>query len=206
MAIIVNQALLLCAVLFGRDFGTRGHTFPIEEQDLLSYLTNRVKALSEQERQDIDTKVKDHYVQGFQNPKPVENLAETTFYSVHYFDPTVRAHQTITDRDGNCIVEKGMPFNPLSRYSLKKNLLFFDSTKASHLAWARTQSASSTWILVRGRPLELEEAENRPVYFDQHGLLSEKFKLTHIPARISQEGLKLKIEALVIKENGCEIR
>ena len=48
-------------------------------------------------------------------------------------------------------------------------------------------------------PFKLEEQKNRPVYFDQNGFLIDKFKLEHIPARLSQDGLLLKIEEVSLQ-------
>ena len=40
----------------------------------------------------------------------------------------------------------------------------------------------------------------RPVYYDQHGLLTAKFGIRQVPALVSQEGMRLRIDELEIPQ------
>ena len=90
----------------------------------------------------------------------------------------------------------GTHVNPLEHTSLAAPMLFFDGSDESHLQWALAENASSRLILTKGSPLQLEEKIERPVFFDQQALLTKKLKIQFIPARVTQEGVVLKIEEI----------
>jgi conjugal transfer pilus assembly protein TraW len=49
---------------------------------------------------------------------------------------------------------------------------------------------------VKGAPLLLSEELKVPVYFDQSGLLTKKLGIHHVPALVTQEGMRLRIEEI----------
>ena len=55
-----------------------------------------------------------------------------------------------------------------------------------------------TPVLVGGSYLELMQAWQQPVYFDQAGRLTGRLGITHVPALVSQEGLKLRIDEMAL--------
>lgn len=182
--------------LQAKDFGVHGKTFLIAEEDLLDYIKKRIKATDSQA-------IQKHYENAFQNPSPVQNLAIAQTETVHYFDPTIVAKIDVKDNQGKIIVKKGSSYNPLDYGPLSQDLLFFDGEQASHIQWAKNQSQEAKWILVKGKPFELGEQENRAVFFDQFGLLTTKLSIKEIPSKVTQEGKRLKIESALIKEIAC---
>lgn len=188
--------LTLSSPLFSQDFGVRGHTFNIEEDNLLDYLQIELKSFTPEETAALEKKVRDHYLNLVEEPTPVAQLREAVIYDSYFFDPTITVSTDIEDHQGNIIVSKGTVINPLTICRLQEDLIFFDATKDSHLKWAKQQKANAKWVLVKGRPLELMDKENRPVFFDQFGFLTKKFGIQHIPAKVSQDGLRLKIEEI----------
>ena len=48
----------------------------------------------------------------------------------------------------------------------------------------------------RAAYLDLMQAWRRPVYFDQHGRLTRQFGVTQVPALVSQDGARLRIDEL----------
>ena len=179
---------------FARDLGSHGKTYEIQEEDLKQYLEKRLKAMSMEERSILEAKMYDFYRESYTTPKAVEGLKRAKAYAVRYMDPTVRAREDIRDHEGNVIVRRGEIYNPLERIRLEESLVFFDGMDAKQVAWARGLGHSARWVLVRGRPLELERAEGRPVYFDQGASLVRHFGITCLPTEISQDGAQFKIE------------
>ena len=57
----------------------------------------------------------------------------------------------------------------------------------------RYGAARTRLILVKGSPVELMQREKTPVFFDQLGLLTDKFRLAQTPAIIVREGDRLRI-------------
>jgi len=52
-------------------------------------------------------------------------------------------------------------------------------------------------ILTGGSYLDLMRRWKRPVYYDQQGQLVEKFGIRHVPALVSQEGKRLRIDEIL---------
>ena len=53
-------------------------------------------------------------------------------------------------------------------------------------------------ILVGGSYLDLMKSWRTPVFYDQDGLLIKRLGIQHVPAIVSQEGLRLRIDELVL--------
>jgi conjugal transfer pilus assembly protein TraW len=182
-------------LLQAEDYGVRGHLFSIQEQDLLEFLKYKLSALSVKETQLLEEKIQQQYLNMAKEPKGME-IGESKVHRIYYFDPSITASKDIYDHQGSVIVTKGSRFNPLSIGSLPQDLLFIDGSNESHVKWAKEQGASTRWILTNGRPLELEEQEERPIYFDQFGFLIAKLEIKNIPAKVTQENNQLKIEEI----------
>ena len=180
--------------LEAKNLGNYGQLFPIEEEDLLKVLKDQVKDLSKEELEVVQNKVRSHYSSQLQNPLPVQGLKDAKVYRVFYVDLTLCVDRDIKDHKGELIVPKGKCINPLETIVHLDALLFFDGCNSQHIEWAKRHNQLVKWVLVKGKPLELEEKENYPVYFDQFGVLVKKFGIEHLPAKVSQEGLKLKVE------------
>ncbi len=180
------------------DHGTFGHTFPIHEEDIVVYIKKRLSAFEGEEQ--LEAKLRSQCETSFQESQV--HIRESKVYTAHYFDPTIVSKSTIRDIEGNIIILKGSHYNPLDDYTLSQDLLFFDGENKAHISWAKTFGNGVKWILVKGRPLILEEREEFPVYYDQFGLLTSKLGIEEIPCKVSQEGLKLKVEFIPIQEEG----
>ena len=53
-------------------------------------------------------------------------------------------------------------------------------------------------ILTAGSYLDLMKSWRVPVYYDQQGVLVRRFGITQVPALVSQEGMRLRIDELEI--------
>lgn len=186
--------MLVCdmGTLCGRDFGTVGTTFPIQEQNLLEYLRERLLCANKEEL----GRFYQEQAKRVQEPKML-NLSEAQSNRVFFYDPTITVWDDVKDHEGNVIVKRGEKYNPLDHSTLSNELLFFDATKTTHIEWA--QAHSGMWILVKGKPIQLEEEEGVPVYFDQFGYLTKKFGIQAVPARVSQQGKLLRIEEIAME-------
>ena len=63
-------------------------------------------------------------------------------------------------------------------------------------AKAQLQIGPIKLILTKGAPLALMEELKAPVYFDQGGFLVKKLGIHHVPAIVTQEKLRLRIEEI----------
>ena len=84
--------------------------------------------------------------------------------------------------------------------SLSRHLLFFDARDPRQVKHARELNGRYAGrikpILTGGSYLDLMKAWRVPVYYDQSGTLTRRFGIRQVPALVSQEGLRLRIDEL----------
>jgi conjugal transfer pilus assembly protein TraW len=97
---------------------------------------------------------------------------------------------------------EGTRKNPLEVVSLSRHLLFFDARDPRQVKHARELSGRYAGrvkpILTGGSYLDLMKAWRVPVYYDQAGTLTRRFGIRQVPALVSQDGLRLRIDELVL--------
>ena len=196
-------ALVGTAVARAEDLGTIGPTYAIEEPHLLSAIEQqlRVKEMTG-ELARLEDEAKRRIVEAIEHPQPLTGITRTEIARSFYFDPSIVVRENITDAKGNIHVPAGTRQNPLGVVSLSKRLLFFDGRDARQVERARQlitrYEGKVKPILVAGSYLTLMQHWQLPVYFDQQGALTRKLGITHVPALVSQEGLQLRIDELVL--------
>lgn len=180
-----------------------GPTYPIQEPDLLKEIEQTLKEkertgeLARLQREAIERSTR-----SIENPKPVEGLVRTKSPRTFYFDPTVIANRRITTPDGKVLVEAGQAFNPLDQVSLSQWLIFFDARDPAQVKKAEALIAQAEGrakpILTGGSYIEIQKKWQRPVFFDQQGTLIRKFGIRQVPALVSQEGKRLRIDEVAL--------
>lgn len=193
---------MLFGYSFAKDLGQLGESFAITEENLLKAIMSKLHYLArtgelQEHQRYIQHKVKQRILE------PVANkLPETVRQREFYYDPTIIVTEDLSDTKGNIFKRKGDKVNPLKTYSFKTPWLFFDanSAKQKKFALQELKHKKLKLILIRGKPLNLMQELNQPVYFDQFGWLIKKFNITQVPALVEQEGIKLKITEIEIEK------
>lgn len=194
--------LTLSAASGAKDLGTWGNVFEPAEQDMLTFIQNRLKGMEQSGeldrlREEATARVKEHAVR----PTPVEGLSKAVTYRSFVWDPTFTVKETITDMQGNVIARKSDTVNPLDKVPFSQVLYFIDGDDREQVNWIRQQIAGQTdfkVILVKGNIRDSSNALNERIYFDQSGVLTRKFGFEHIPARISRDGRVMKVEEIPV--------
>lgn len=194
--------LTLSAASGAKDLGTWGNVFEPAEQDMLTFIQNRLKGMEQSGeldrlREEATARVKEHAVR----PTPVEGLSKAVTYRSFVWDPTFTVKENITDMQGNVIARKGDTVNPLDKVPFSQVLYFIDGDDREQVNWTRQQIAGQTdfkVILVKGNIRDSSNALNERIYFDQSGVLTRKFGFEHIPARISRDGRVMKVEEIPV--------
>jgi conjugal transfer pilus assembly protein TraW len=202
-------ALIAAVLAFGgaatgnraEDLGTVGETYAIAEPHLLNYIEQTLREKEKSgELANLEEQAKSRVIDSIRNPKPLTGIKPTQTARTFYFDPSIKVEQNITDDKGNIIVPAGTTKNPLEVVSLSKHLLFFDGSDPQQVRHARAlidhYGGKVKPILVAGSYLDLMKVWQLSVYFDQQGVLTRKFGITQVPALVSQEGLRLRIDEL----------
>ena len=213
MSQLIILLMLILAILpaDAKDFGTRGHSYQITEQEFLQMIAERLKK--------IDMKKEQERMQGIvrdrvENPRAVERVKPAVAGRSFYFDPTYTLDKDVVLPCGKVLHKAGTQVNPLEHMDLNRRLLFIDARRIEQVKWLREkldkplldqkEAVEDRVILVGGSPFTLKELlkdeYKNKVYFDQNGELTTRFGITGSPAVVVQDGLQLKIEE--IKLNG----
>ena len=184
-----------------KDLGVWGEVWPIEEPDLLTQVETALKDLQETgELARMNEEARTRARERLEAPAPVPGIVSATEPRTWLFDPGIVVQEDIVGPGGVLIAAAGTRIEPLAHRPMTLSLLFIDGTRAAEVEWALAQVAPTRIILLSGRPFDLARAHARVFYFDQGGTLAERFGLKATPARIRQEGLKLRIDELVLPD------
>jgi conjugal transfer pilus assembly protein TraW len=199
---LVVFAMLLSFVARAQDLGVIGPVFPIAEPSLLEVILSKLReAEATGVLARIQRETQANVKRGIEQPAPVERITKTIKARSFYYDPSIVVPYAIADAEGKVIVTPGTRVNPLDTVSLSKALLFIDARDPAQVGRARSildeRGGKVKVILTGGSYLDLMRRWKRPVFYDQQGALSEKLGIRHVPALVSQEGKKLKIEEIL---------
>ena len=200
MANLLKIILVCCAIqqAQAKDFGVVGHTYQIEEQDIIKYIKERLGSIDMAELQNTQQKIVRSAVE---RPKEVAGIINTKEAREYFYDPTFTLEEDLFDHEGTLIHRAGTTVNPLERLQLTNDLVFIngDDLKQVEFAIAHYQERKTKTriILTKGSPTRLEKTHKIVIYFDQLGMITTKFGITQVPAIVAQDGLVLKISEVM---------
>ena len=185
------------------DLGVIGPTYEISEPHLLQMIEQRLR---EKERSGelgrLEAEARKRSIATVKNPPPVTGLRATDAVRTFYFDPSFTLDRNLLGPQGELLFAAGTRKNPLEVVSLSRHLLFFDARDPRQVGRARQLIALYQGrvkpILVGGSYLDLMQSWHLPVYYDQQGLLTRRLGITQVPALVSQDGLRLRIDELAV--------
>jgi conjugal transfer pilus assembly protein TraW len=193
--------LALSAGAAALDVGTLGPTYPIVEPHLLNFIEQRLRDKERSgELQHLMQEAQARGIDAVKHPVPVPGLHATEKARTFYVDPTFTLDRNIVDAQGRLLFAAGTRKNPLDVVSWSKQLLFFDGRDGRQVIQAQTLIArqGNKPILVGGSYLDLMKAWRLPVYFDQQGALTRRFGIRQVPALVTQEGSRLRVDEVAI--------
>ncbi len=184
----------------GKDLGTFGELFPIEENNLIEVIQARLAKLQQAGTLDMHQRnIQQKIQKQVERPKAVEGITHTKEPRTFTFDPSITVMKDLKDHQGTVFYQKGQRVNPLETLALTKPLLFIDGDESSHLTWAflmLKRHPLAKVILVKGAPLQIMRDLDIQVFFDQFGKITHKLGIKQVPAIVTQEGMLLKIEEM----------
>ena len=186
------------------DLGTIGPTYGISEPHLLAFIEQRLREKERSgELQRLADESRARGVAAVRQPVPVAGVHATESARTFYVDPSFTLDRNIVDAQGRLLFAAGTRKNPLDVVSLSKRLLFFDARDRRQVARARELVANYEGhvkpILTGGSYLDLMRAWRTPVYYDQQGVLTRRLGIRQVPALVSQEGARLRIDEMVLR-------
>ncbi len=204
LAAIASSALLMCGCgALATDLGTLGPTYGISEPHLLNFIEQRLRDKERSgELQRLIEQAQTRGTEAVTRPQPIAGLRATETARTFYFDPSFTLDRNIVDAQGHLMFAAGLRKNPLEVVSLSKHLLFFDARDRRQVARARElmtrYDGKVKPILTGGSYLDLMKAWRIPVYYDQQGMLTRRFGIQQVPAIVSQEGARLRIDEVLL--------
>jgi conjugal transfer pilus assembly protein TraW len=198
---LVAVAMLLSVAACAQDLGVVGPVYPIAEPSLLEVILARLRnaeATGELARVQRDAQARAK--KQIEQPAAIVKLTKTTQARSFYYDPSIVVPYAIHDADGKLLVPPGTRVNPLDTVSLSQALLFIDARDTAQVKRASgildERGGKLKVILTGGSYLDLMRRWKRPVFFDQQGTLTDKLGIRHVPALVTQDGKRLKIEEI----------
>jgi conjugal transfer pilus assembly protein TraW len=210
LASLIGAGALAGAVLIvatqrteARDYGRLGATFPIAEPDLLATIESRLRAAQASgEMARVNAGFARRVEERVRRPAPVAGIGATEEARSWTFDPTVALERDIRDQKGNLIAAAGQRINPLDFVGLRQDIVFVDGDDPRQLDWAtrRYPELKAKIVFVSGSPFEEMTARKRRFFFDQEGKLTNRFRIAHVPAVVSQAGRVLRVSEIVLPQ------
>lgn len=185
----------------GVDLGVVGPTYRIAEPHLLEDIEKR---LAEKQRSGelarLSEEARRRGVEAVRQPAPVEGLRTTEQPRTFHLDPSFTLDRNIVDARGRLLFPAGTRKNPLEVVSLSRHLLFFDARDPRQVRHAHElklrYGGRVKPILTAGSYLWLMQAWREPVYYDQAGALTRRLGIRQVPALVSQDGMRLRVDEL----------
>lgn len=202
LATILAATLLAAAGAHARDLGVIGPVYPIAEPSLIEVIQTQLRQMEasgglERLQRESQARIRRQVEQ----PAPVAGITKATRARSFHFDPSIEVPYPILDADGRMLVAPGTRVNPLDTVSLSRPLLFIDARDSAQLERAqgllRTHKGQVKLILTGGSYLELMRRWKLAVFYDQQGHLTTRLGIRHVPALVSQDGNRLRIDELL---------
>ena len=201
LAAVVFAAMVATVPAQAQDLGVIGPVYPIAEPNLLELILGKLRAAGEDgalarlQRESL-ARVR----RAVEDPTPVAGLSRTRQPRHFHHDPSIVVQEAILDSDGRVIVPPGTVVNPLHTVRLSQALLFFDARDREQVEQARklvdARRGQVKVILTGGSYLDLMRHWQRPVFYDQQGALTTKLGIRHVPALVTQDGRRLRVDEL----------
>ena len=194
--------LMGAAALQAADLGQHGAVFEIREPDFLQTIHDR---LAQKEARGEIEAFRRAQIESAKNyvhrPTPAARLTPAETYLRYEVDLSMTVNRDLSDHRGVVFARAGTVINPLETSTFTRKIILFDGDRPEQVEFALGQGNELDVLLVltSGAPLELMRAHGRRFYFDQDGVLSSKFAVQHLPARISRAGLVMQVEEIPLK-------
>jgi len=203
MLAAVVGVFLLHGIAVAKDLGVRGETWAIAEPDLLLMLEARLHELERSGAMAaIEEEARARVRARIEAPEPVAGIAPAITLRSRLVDPSVVLDRDVRLPEGTVLATAGTRLNPLKHVPLSRDLLFIDGRRPGEVSWALDRPGPATIVLLAGRPLDLARRHGRPIFFDQGGRLAARFGLAATPVLMEQEGLRLRLTEVPVKDPG----
>lgn len=205
VALLLLSSVLVPEVGVGEDLGVVGKTYEIAETDLIEHIQGELKAMEIDGRLTEQRRLMRERAEANVKRPPGRLLPRASESRVFHIDPSVTTNYDVVDHLGNVIYAAGTTVNPLEYTSLTTPIVFFDGDDIKQTAWVRDflGAAPDRYVplMTNGPVIELMQAWDIRLYFDQHGRYVEQLGITALPAIVRQEGFLLRVDEIALEKS-----
>lgn len=194
--------LVTTASVSARDLGNFGEVFPIAEPDLLALIKGKISAMiADGGMERLTTEMQDK-ARGYANRPKGLVLPRATEDRSFTLDLSIRVDHDLADQNGVVFAAAGTVVNPLAWSGFDKTILFIDGDDPDQVAWAVRQGdeLDSLIVLTQGAPLDLSKTWGRRFWFDQSGILANRFQIAHVPSRVTRADPVMRIDEVALPQ------
>lgn len=189
---------LIASPLFAKDCGVVGEVYPIAEEDFVAFIKKQLNAIKGTPKYtQLQQHLKDGVNEKVDHPTSVSGVSVTQTPKTFTVDPSIVLTEPLVNAAGQVIMPAGTQVNPLSKVKLRQALLFYNADDQAQVAWVEEKikqyNNNVKLVLVGGSVQSQLKQFHRPVYFDQQGRLTTYFKITQVPAVVTQKDLLLQV-------------
>ena len=197
--------IIFCNIAFAKDFGSAINFYDIAETDALEMIKGKLSKMEESgEIKKLQKKWQENAIKSANRPKDATDIIKTrskTF--IRYHDPSITVTEDLKDHNGVIFAKKGMKINPFDKlpFDYQPTMIFIDGDDKDQINYAidlHEQNNQLKIILVRGDIIDLMKDKKIRLFFDQNGVLTDKFNLQYFPSLIIREGNLLKITEIAL--------
>lgn len=203
-AVILTAALIgMTASAEAKNFGVYGPVFPITEPDFLTEIISRFQAMEAdgalaQMEKDMQARTRDY----LDRPTAGAILPPAEDYMAYEFDPSITLDRDLTDHEGRIFATAGTVVNPLQYSAFAKRIIVIDGDAPGQVAFALAEGDEMDTLIViaKGAPLDLSRSHGRRFWFDQQGVIVNRFGIERLPTQITRADPVLLIEEIPVEE------
>ncbi len=200
------MALAYCAIpsfAAAKNFGNYGPVFPITEPNFLEEIMSGFRemeatgGLAQMER-DMQDRTKGY----LDRPNAGAILPPAEIYRAFQFDPSITLERDLADHEGRIFARAGTVVNPLAYSSFSKRIVVIDGDDPAQVEFALSEGdeLNTLMVIAKGAPLDLMRTHGRRFWFDQQGVIINRFGIERLPSVVTREDPLLIIEEIPVHE------
>ncbi|HDX1172878.1 TPA: hypothetical protein RNY16_002204 [Pasteurella multocida] len=190
MKLLLILALYLIAMpSFSKNLGKVGSVWEIREDNLINVIK---KNLEDKDSDYFRKQIMKNVQQNIERPTGIE-IIRASKDDTRLFDPSIIVQQDLTDNNGKIFAHKGDKVNPFDTVkSFNRTLIFLNADDELQVNWFKSfrdknhLDDKSKLILIKGNIRDAFNTFNQKIYFDQKGILINKFGIKAVPTVIDQ--------------------
>jgi conjugal transfer pilus assembly protein TraW len=169
------------------DLGLIGPTYPIEEENMLTLIYERLRLL------DWRKKAREIKERAFRFEGP--SIPTATTPKTYYVDPSIVLSGDIKDHTGKVLFAAGTEINPADYVPLDGKYIVINGELSSQVKMALKGRYKK--IMVTSGDLRLLMKKYKTPFYIANDVVIDRFSISAVPSVISQEGRLIRVEQLV---------